>query len=443
MVSATPARNDARPPRPPAGPSARRARRTGRRAAVDQPVGGPDGDPPDRLQQHHHGDEGAEREPPRPATAFGDPAHRGHRHEVRGRRDHDDRREHDGATDDAVDVVEPVAQHREPGGEREGQVGHLQGQDEDRRCWPAGQVEGQCQHRHRGETDRGHGDPAHLLALLAARAAQPDDDRGGAGHEPGEDAGVRDADEPVDRCGRGHPTCVGDPRRGGQGEQRPDQDGVGADGEQQRRPPPRRRQPPARRQQEQDGEQHQREHAAEQVAEPLGRAPACGVAAVGERKVACGAAGQADRHAELPEAEQPPDPVPWMPGEDDRADEGPHHGGEGNAWEALAHRRGRPQRDAGRREQERLGHCEGRGDHDGGPGVPGGAHLNAPAAGGGAERGAGSRSPARRPWNGTMPDTVVPAPVADVTAREPARASTRSRMFCSPVPVPVTGVAKP
>ncbi len=84
-----------------------------------------------------------------------------------------------------------------------------------------------------------------------------------------------------------------------------------------------------------------------------------------------------------------------MPGEDDRADEGPHDGGERDAGEAFAHRRGRQERDAGRREQERLGHREGRGDHDDGPGVPGGRASSAARSRGGAERGAGSRSPAR------------------------------------------------
>ena len=66
----------------------------------------------------------------------------------------------------------------------------MQREDEPEGRRPAGQVDREGGDGDDGETDGGHGDPAHLLALLARGPDQADDDRRGAGHQPGEDAGV-------------------------------------------------------------------------------------------------------------------------------------------------------------------------------------------------------------------------------------------------------------
>jgi len=139
-----------------------------RAPAVHDPVGERVDPPAQRLERQCHDDVRGERRP-HPGAAAQHLAEGDDDRDVTGDHEPGERGQPHRAADDQVDVVEPVTQHREAGGDRNREVAQVErGLERPRGESPAGDADADHQRERQRQRRGGDHDPAQLLALLPA-----------------------------------------------------------------------------------------------------------------------------------------------------------------------------------------------------------------------------------------------------------------------------------
>ena len=177
---------------------------------VGQPVGEPDDPATQRLerQRHRHG---GEQRPPEPSSVASSTVRPSAPPDRRSRRPRTPRRSrHHGPADDHLDVVEPVAQHRHPDADDQGQVRHVERHARPPQLPAVVEALADDQHEERhADAGRPERDDPELLAGRAGGSAEPLQHRDDAGqkHQRDQDDAAAEDQLDVRRWHRSRPRC--------------------------------------------------------------------------------------------------------------------------------------------------------------------------------------------------------------------------------------------